>query len=250
MRARLHLEDWLVDTQREGLPATLEQETQRRLEAERVSARAEYLQAEAMLSELKKLSPSQLKTAIYTASQDAVLAKQLQDLSAAQQEHAKARVNYGDDHPDVKKALAAVATIEKQIEERVVGILAGLEVRAKSSLARAEQLVKELAEVKEREWQRAGLISPYQQLKRDLENEQRIRDSLLLRSEQERVDAQLPRSSIVQILDEAEPGISAPSANWRLAGAVFSLGALLALAGELLRLSAPRLETAGELASR
>jgi beta-lactamase regulating signal transducer with metallopeptidase domain len=247
MRAKLHVEDWLADTQREGLPATREQENQRRLESERVSARAEYLQAEAMLTELKKLSPSQLKTAIYTVSQDAVLAKQLQDLSAAQQDLAKARVNYADDHPEVKKALVAVTAIEKQIEERVEGILTGLEVRAKSSLARAEQLEKELDKAKYLQERQAANISVYQQAKRELDNEQRLRDSLLLRTLQERVDAQLPRSSIVEIVDEAEPAIAAPSAEWRLAGAAFALGALLVLAGELLRISAPRLATAEKL---
>jgi polysaccharide biosynthesis transport protein len=40
---------------------------------------------------------------------------------------------------------------------------------------------------------------------RDLENQQKIRDAILLRKTQESVDARIPRTSIVEITDTAEP---------------------------------------------
>jgi hypothetical protein len=52
-----------------------------------------------------------------------------------------------------------------------------------------------------------ALYRDYFLAKRDLENQQKIRDAILLRQLQETVDLQIPRSAIVEITDQAEPSL-------------------------------------------
>jgi capsular exopolysaccharide synthesis family protein len=50
---------------------------------------------------------------------------------------------------------------------------------------------------------------PYYQAKRDLENQQFVREQLRLRIQQETVDAVIPKSNLIDIMDPAEPALKA-----------------------------------------
>ena len=57
---------------------------------------------------------------------------------------------------------------------------------------------------------------PYFVAKRDLESQQKIRDAILLRVLQETVDVEIPKSSIVEIIDTAEPSYRPERPNVKL----------------------------------
>lgn len=73
--------------------------------------------------------------------------------------------------------------------------------------ARLETAKRQLEEGKQEAALMASKTRPYFTAKRDLENQQRIRDAVFLRHLQESVDKGMPRGSIVQITDKAEPGL-------------------------------------------
>jgi polysaccharide biosynthesis transport protein len=64
-----------------------------------------------------------------------------------------------------------------------------------------------VTDAKKREAEMTALYRDYFLAKRDLENQQKIRDAILLRQLQETVDLQIPRSAIVEITDQAEPSL-------------------------------------------
>ena len=97
-----------------------------------------------------------------------------------------------------------VSTLEGQIDDRIQGVLAGLELRVKSSKAQVEQLQRDVEEAKQRESDVREKGREYFDAKRELSNTTRIRDTILFRIMQEEVDLELPKSSTVQIIDDAD----------------------------------------------
>lgn len=117
------------------------------LERLRIAAQLNYEKHQATLSGLKKLSRDQLKRTLsisYPSKFDDILNKLASDeqkLTALKQEFASA-------HPEVKKAQAVVDLIKKQLDERIDGVLTGLETQLKISNDRIEDLQNQLAKAR------------------------------------------------------------------------------------------------------
>jgi capsular exopolysaccharide synthesis family protein len=208
---KLKQEYGISDYSAEGsTSALLEPETVRRLEAERVPLQANYegySQLHQQLMELKAKSPSELRKAILNANPDIELGKLLQDLWATETTLAKMRVTVGVEHPDFRSMAAMQAELDQKVEDRIEGILTGLELRVNAFRAQLASMQKAVTDAKNREAESTALYRDYFLAKRDLENQQKIRDAILLRQLQETVDLQIPRSAIVEITDQAEPSL-------------------------------------------
>jgi capsular exopolysaccharide synthesis family protein len=174
-----------------------------------VLARTELVFYEKTLESLLSLNRADLRETIPTVVQtEQLLPQLLTDLSAVEVNLATARRDYQDEHPDVQRMLARKETLEKQIEGRLTGILTGLSNKVGSLSGRVAELENQVNQVKRQVAEEAGRSRTYWQLKRKLENEQRIADAIQLRLTQERVDSALPTTSIVEIVDKAEIGLS------------------------------------------
>jgi len=92
----------------------------------------------AELASLKALDQGQLRQVLLTVSPDPVLVGLEQDLARAKQEEATVSVEYADDHPKRRQTAHLIKTLNLQIDERVQGILAGLEIEAKALRAQSE----------------------------------------------------------------------------------------------------------------
>jgi len=68
-----------------------------------------------------------------------------------------------------------------------------LQVKAEAMKAQMESLYRAVDEAKARDIEMAAKYRPYFEAKRSLENLKMIRDAILLRLEQERLDATLPK---------------------------------------------------------
>jgi capsular exopolysaccharide synthesis family protein len=190
--------------------ALLEPETVRRLEAERVPLQASFegiSQLYKQLIELRDRSSSELRKAILNANPDPELGKLLQDLWATETTLAKMRVTVGTEHPEFRSLAAMQADLDEKVEDRIEGILTGLQVRVNAFKAQLESMNTAVTDAKKRETEMTALYRDYFLAKRDLENQQKIRDAILLRQLQETVDLQIPRSAIVEITDPAEPSL-------------------------------------------
>jgi hypothetical protein len=164
-------------------------ETLRKLEALQIEAKADAVRSRIFFSYMTNLSRAELKKAIATASPDQQLANLLDQLHSAEQKMASLTDSFGPDHPEIKSARRLIEKINQQVEDRIDGILKGLEAKAESERARMEDLAKALDAARTRDIEDAVQFRPYFQAKRDLESLQTVRERLQLRLIQEKIDA-------------------------------------------------------------
>ncbi len=186
---------------------TLEPETLRKIESLRVEALADYTQINTLYTHLTNLSSVQLRKAIGTASPDQHLAGLLEKFSETEQKLAVLVESYGPDNPEVKSARSMKDQIKEQVDQRLEGILEGLKAKATSFKARMEEMQVLVDRARTNDNATAIARRPYFQAKRDLENAQVVRERLWLRIVQERIDATIPKTGIVDVIDPAEPGL-------------------------------------------
>ena len=183
---------------------TPEPEILRKLEAQRIDASAEFQRIETLFHYLSKLSRSDLKKAVPTASTDQQLTELMQQQAMAEQKLADLIENVAAEHPDVKRITRVLAQINKQVEDRLDGIMKGLEAKRDSEKAHLDELTKEAQKFREYDIKKAIERRPYWQAKRDLESLQLVRERLNLKIIQEEVDAAIPKTGIVSIIDPGE----------------------------------------------
>ena len=207
--------------------ASLERERVSALAQELTKVNTEYVIYDTKLNELLKLSRDKLCKALPIALPvEAQLPKLQEDLALAEQTLAQRRVEYGSEHAELRKVLAMVSEVNTQISNRLDGILTGLSNQVVSLKAGRDQLEQNLVESKRVAAEEAAQSGEYFRKKRDLESKQKIRDAILLRMMQEEVDVALPKASMVQVVDWAEPGIRPVRPNIPLN---IALGAIVGL---------------------
>ncbi|MBM3881375.1 MAG: polysaccharide biosynthesis tyrosine autokinase [Verrucomicrobia bacterium] len=191
-----------------GYQASLEREKVSNLAQELVRAESETVFYSTKLDELKKLDRKELRKTVTTAVPgEQLLPNLLSEYTATEQQLAQLEKDFSREHPDVVRKLALLTKIDEQIEARLDGVLNGLENQVISLKARQAELRNAVEQAKKDVATQATAWREYFQAKRDLENEARIRDAIMLRVLQEEVDAELPKSGAVTIIDKAEPAI-------------------------------------------
>jgi len=202
-----------------GFSSTMEPETARRLEASRIEVESSYKGMAELLAQLKGLKArgaSELRRAIPTASYDPQLGKLLEDLWATESTLAMLKETLGPDHPEFKSKAAMQADLNDKVNEKIEGMLLGLEAKVAASKAQVDSLAQAVDAAKLQDAEKTAQYRPYFEAKRELENLLKVRDAVLLRILQETVDLALPKQSIVEITDVAEPGRKPVSPNFPL----------------------------------
>ena len=206
LRRRFEISDYVVDG---GGASTLEPETVRQLELQRVRAQANYSAMQTLLTQLKDLRATKgdrkLREAILNATPDEELASLLQNLWSREANFARISTSYGPEHPEVRSEAAMIADLDRKATAKVEGMIAGLELRVAASKGEIAALREAVDEAKTNDVTKTEQARPYFVAKRDLESQQKIRDAILLRILQETVDMEIPKSSMVEITDDAEP---------------------------------------------
>jgi capsular exopolysaccharide synthesis family protein len=183
------------------------------------SARTESVLLDTKLKELKKLDRVSLRKAVLTVigvGAEQLLPQRLDELAIVEQNLAKLQQDAGAENPEVKKMLALRQKVESQVEDRLDGILTGLASQVVAFKARVDAMDEQLAKGRKTVAEEAAKARPYYAIKRDLETQERVRDALMLRARQEEVDAAIPTSSSVQVIDDAEPGLAPVRPNLTL----------------------------------
>ena len=209
----LRTEDGISDAAGDESYSIIEPEIVRRYESGLIDARGIHTTQSTLLEGLRAQSDEELRASILTAHPDAQLDVLIRELHTGQQTLANLGVDLGDEHPRIKGLKVVVATLEGQIDDRIRGILAGLELRVNSTKAQVEQLQRDVADAKKRESDMREKGREYFDSKRELSNTTRIRDTILLRVMQEEVDLALPKESTVEITDDADLPIKAVRPN-------------------------------------
>ena len=210
---RFRTELGISDAAGEESYSIIEPEIVRRYEVELITAKGVLTTQSSLLDGLKGQSPEELRASILTAHPDAQLDALTREFHTGQITLAYQSIDLGDEHPRIKGLKKVVATLEGQINNRIKGILAGLELRVQSSKAQVEQLQRDVEDAKKRESDMREQGREYFNAKRELANTTRIRDTILLRVMQEEVDLELPKESTVEIIDDADLPIRAVRPN-------------------------------------
>ena len=123
--------------------STRRQVLQQTLAAQRADATASFV----LLQRLQNMSQAELRRSLLTVVPDTLLARLLEQSANAEQRLTALKESFSKDHPTVVAETKALAEMERQINDRIGGILEGLKLQAAAAQQRAETLEAELAAV-------------------------------------------------------------------------------------------------------
>ncbi|HLX70224.1 MAG TPA: polysaccharide biosynthesis tyrosine autokinase, partial [Verrucomicrobiae bacterium] len=207
---------------------SLDFKTLDQLTTEKVQHEALYNQQIALLNGLLVMTndPEKLKKALPVAVEDGQLNSLLGELDKAQQDFLKLKADYGPDHPKYQSAKELVQDLTNKVNDRVDGILTGLQMKAEASKAYLDSINKNISEAKTNDIETATKDAPYFASKQKLETEQRALQALRSKTIEEQIDKQLPTARMVTIIQPAVPDLKPVRPNKPLnilLGVVFGL---------------------------
>jgi beta-lactamase regulating signal transducer with metallopeptidase domain len=235
LRVDLRISD--AESSVDGPAPMMTADTLRKLEGLRIERKAEYDREATILARLKglrsELGPEGMAQAIPTAVPDTVLSAFLEHLGTAEQQLASLSKEFGPQHAEFVKVQSQVEDLRSKIKQRADGILLGLDAKVQSLSNSLDNFNQEVARATSNDVFQADRARPYFEAKRNLEELQHFRQVLDMKIANEKVDAALPKSSLVELVDRAVPSLRPVSPNLPLAVALIVFGILLDIAGLL-----------------
>jgi len=212
---RLRKELDISDYDASGIQYTplLEAETLRKFEQQRVEAEALYLGQKELVDKLTPLDRQKLKQVLPSTVNDPILTTALTELNAAEQKLASFKGDFSPDHPEYIRAKNQVDLTSKQINERIDGIMNGLNIQLASAKARVDSLSNSVANAKELDQKKAEKSRPYFDKKRELENLLLFQRALKMKIASENIDLKLPKTIMAEIIQSATPGLKPERPN-------------------------------------
>ena len=172
------------------------------LNEEYTGAQADRVRREAAFSSVKDGSMA----AAQVSTQGEALRRLTENLNDAQQKFADIKSRFGANHPEFKRAQAAVDEIERQLESTKDSIEHRVELEYRGALDREQMLQKAVAETKA-EFDRLNARSfEYQSLKREAEGDKKLYEDLVRKIKEAGINAGFQNSSI-RVADAARPGL-------------------------------------------
>ncbi len=184
---------------------TLEADVVRRILASKIESETRLIGREQLLEKLRALPKEQLPEVLPRAVPDPILPGLINDLNTAEQRLVVLQKEYSDAHPEVIRTRALVADLRQKIDKNVSGLMKALEAQVESARAEVEKLNRTLEDAKQTDIERAEKTRPYYDKKRELESLLSFRRILEMKIASERIDINLPKSSMVEIIDSAVP---------------------------------------------
>lgn len=113
----------------------------------------------------------------------------------------------GPEHPSMAGLEKEKRILEEQIQEELQGVMIALKQSVDRYRLVVNSLESQIEEAKKKEAENTEKFRPYFTAKRELEGLQRFLEAIRNRRLQETVDSSLPKTSIVEIYDPAEPAL-------------------------------------------
>ena len=234
-RLRLDMNINDVSSAAEGPAPLMTAETLRKLEALRIETKADYVRQATLLEHLRAIAkdsgPEVLAQAFSTAAPEPVLNGLVEQLNVAEQRQVALNKDFGPAHAEVVKCNALVDDLHRKIGNRVDGVMLGLEARVLSLSNSLDNLQQEVGLATTNDVIRANQTRPYFEAKRQLEELLRFRQILDYKIASERIDQDLPKTAMVEIVDRAVPALRPVSPNLPRGLALIALGSLFDVAG-------------------
>jgi len=147
-----------------------------------------------------------LRDVIPTMFPDPTLSSLLDKLHESEQERAKNLIDYSSNNVEVTRVQALIDTLNDQIDARVDGIMAGMATQVNAKKASLDSLKDQVEDAQKKDFDDAQNNQPYYAEKLKLQDLQDAHKLLFLKIKAQDVDSTIPRTSMVEITDVAEPG--------------------------------------------
>jgi capsular exopolysaccharide synthesis family protein len=195
-----------VPSEASGYVPTLTAEMLQRYHQQKIEGEHDYTERAKELEHLKSLDKTKLRDVLPGVVNDSALSELLGRLHEAEQTISKLKVDYSTDNNVVVRVQTLIDTLNKQINDRVDGILSGLESQVSSKKAALDALTQAVEDAKAKDLAEAEKDQPYYNAKRDLEQLRSQHNLLYAKIEAERLEQEIPKTTMVQVTDRAEPG--------------------------------------------
>lgn len=206
LRSSLHINDY--DPNSLSPTPTLTAEQLQSYSNLKIQDEAQYTKLETLLTELQPLSPEKLREVLPTASPapDPILSDLLTKLNLAQQNYVNLTNYAGPSNPDVLSAQALIDKLNQQIDDRVNGIMVGLKSQVQAMKAQLDAITETVDKAKMEDQEEASRGQPYWEEKRRLENDLEFHRALQAKIAAEKLNLSIPRTGMVEVVRQAEPG--------------------------------------------
>ena len=204
LRFKLKIADSAVS---ENMPL-LSAETLRHIEALRIEGEAEYVKQKTLLDQLEKLDPTNLTQTISTIGvADSQLSQYFEALALVDQKLISLQKELGPKQTEVLKTLAQQEDLRQKIVDRTDGIMKGLSAKVTATGQSLAALSNAVSHAQDIDVEKASESRPYFEAKQDLDELVRFRQILNTKIAMEKTDLQLPKNSMVEIVDTAKAGL-------------------------------------------
>ena len=185
----------------------LEADTVRRLQGESVTLETEQVRIETLVDRLKQLTPAELRETIQTASgADPELGNLITEFNTAQERLIALEKDYATNHPIYLNAQKIAQDLDTRINLRVAGMLRGMEARVEQESNAVVTLQAKLEAARSNDLVHASQSRPYYEAKQEMDQQARFGSLLSMKIAAEETDVQLPKETMVEIVDSATPG--------------------------------------------
>ena len=189
-----------------GFTPSLTTDQLQALHTQMIEGERAYKEQSTQLEQLKSLDNNRLRDVLPNVVNDGALADLLNKLHEAQQKIATLKIDYAIDNLNVTRVQTLLDTLNKQIDDRITGILSSLESQASAKKASLDALTQSVEDAKLRDQTESAKNQPYYDAKRNLEQLRDMHKLLYSKIEAEKLDAEIPKTQMVQVTDRAEPG--------------------------------------------
>ena len=188
----------------------IESDTLRRFETLRIEGEMRYIGKSNQLSMLRPLSKEQLRNELPNLPNivpDPLLNELLAQLNVAEQRLVAVRNDYAADHPEYKRAAEQVEALNNKVNARIDGIMASISNQVASAKAEVDSLKDAVDAAKRLDQEKADKSRPYFDKKLELDNLLHFRQVLDMKIASEKIDVDLPKTAMVEVVDHAVPGL-------------------------------------------
>jgi polysaccharide biosynthesis transport protein len=185
---------------------TLTSQQLQQMHEQLIESKVEYTKLQSQLTELTNTPPDKLRDVLPTVITDSELSTLLDKLHEAQQDFATKTNDYALENPVVIRLQSEIDELNREIDDRVSGIMAGMESNVKSQKAALDTQAAAVEEAKGTDQAEAIRGQPYWEAKRDLESKIAYHNLLFAKMESQKIDSAIPTTGMVTIARYAEPG--------------------------------------------
>ena len=189
-----------------GYTPSLNAEQLQALHSQMIEGERAYKELSVQLEQLKLLEKTRLRDVLPNVVNDGELGGLINRLHESEQKIATLKIDYPADNNIVVRVQTLIDTLNHQIDARVTGILSSMESQVSSKKASLDALSNSVEAAKSRDMTESAKNQPYYDAKRNLEQLRDLHKLLYSKIEAEKLEAEIPKTQMVQMTDRAEPG--------------------------------------------